>query len=236
MLVSGRTHDDDETRAPSKDPNRGYVCPPDGQRACGPRVASVPEDPRSLSMFHHRVDENIELRLIDRQHAEPLFALLESNREYLSRWHPWVDLMRSTADVEKGISAWKKQHANHRGFQAGVWFRGQLCGMVGHAIVDWPNRWMGLTYWLDAGHQGRGIMTACCRALIVHAFEEWDFNRVSIECAVENRRSRGVPERLGFKLEGIVGGVERLHDRFVDHALYGLLRSDYRNAQATRTP
>ena len=66
-------------------------------------------------------------------------------------------------------------------------------------------------------------MTNCCRTLIQHAFDVWKLNRVTIECATENARSRAIPERLGFKLEGIVRGIEWLQDRYVDHAMYGLL-------------
>ncbi len=69
-------------------------------------------------------------------------------------------------------------------------------------------------------------MTTCCRALIVHSFRVWKLNRVTIECATENTRSRAIPERLGFKLEGIIRGVEKLHDHYADHAFYGLLRSE----------
>ena len=52
-------------------------------------------------------------------------------------------------------------------------------------------------------------------------------NRVTIQCATENTRSRAIPERLGFTFEGIVRETEWLYDRYVDHALYGLLRSEY---------
>ena len=69
-------------------------------------------------------------------------------------------------------------------------------------------------------------MTACCRAVIAHAFDVWKLHRVTIECATENARSRGVPERLGFTLEGTIRGIEWLHDHFVDHAMYSLLSTD----------
>lgn len=155
-----------------------------------------------------------------------LFTLIDSNRDYLRCWHPWVDNARSSDDVSRMISAWEQQNASGRGFCAGVLFDGRLCGAVHHLIVDWQNQWTSLSYWLDAAHQGQGIMTTSCRALIVHDFKMWKLNRVTIECAAENTRSRAIPERLGFKLEGIVRGVERLHDRYVDHAVYGLLRSE----------
>jgi ribosomal-protein-serine acetyltransferase len=185
-------------------------------------------------MFSAKVNEQTELRLIDRQHAPELFQLIEANRQYLRRWHPWVDLMRSAADVEKGIAAWQQQYANQRGFYSGIWFNGRFCGMINHLNVDWLNRCAVLSYWLDEGHQGKGIMTACCRAFIAHGFDTWKLHRITIECASENRRSCAIPERLGFKLEGVVRGIEWLHDHYADHVIYGLLRSDLANGHPMR--
>ena len=175
-------------------------------------------------MFSSKVNSQTEMRLIGRQHTGALFNLVESNRGHLRTSHPWVDNIRTVEDVAKMILAWEQQHAKNRGFCAGIMFDNQLCGVIHHLNVDWPNRWTALSYWLDATHQGQGIMTTCCRALIIHSFNEWKLNRVTIECATENTRSRAIPERLGFKLEGIVRGVEWLHDGYADHAIYGLLR------------
>lgn len=181
-------------------------------------------------MFCHKVDDRTELRLLGREHAGEVFRSIDLNRAHLRPWHPWVDLIRGEADVEKAIAAWLQQHASHRGFHAGIWFDGSFCGVINHLSVDWINRSAFLSYWLEAGHQGKGIMTACCRAFLEHAFETWNLNRVAIECATENRRSRAIPERLGFRLEGVTRSSEWLHDHFVDHAIYGLLQSEYKAA------
>jgi ribosomal-protein-serine acetyltransferase len=69
-------------------------------------------------------------------------------------------------------------------------------------------------------------MTAACRAFVSHAFHTLKLNRVTIECASGNTRSRGIPERLGFTFEGVIRGAEWLHDHFADHAIYGLLKGD----------
>ncbi len=183
-----------------------------------------------MTMFCCTVNEQTELRLICPQHSEELFTLLDSNREHLRRWHPWVDIVRSVTDVERAIAARQQLYANKRGIFAGIWFKGQLCGMIHHLNVDWSNRWTALSYWLDTAHQGQGIMTACCRAFVSHGFNTWKLNRITIECATQNARSRAIPERLGFKFEGIVRGIEWLHDHYVDHAMYGLLRSDCANS------
>jgi ribosomal-protein-serine acetyltransferase len=181
-------------------------------------------------MFRLKVNEQTELRLVERRHSEELFQLFAANRAHLQPWHPWVNLMQSARVVEKAISVWQDLYAARRACHAGIWFNGHLCGMISYMSVDTANHWTALFYWLDEAHQGQGIMTACCRAMIAHGFEDWNFNRITIECATENTRSRAIPERLGFKLEGIVRGVEWLDDRFVDHAMYGMLQSEFASA------
>jgi hypothetical protein len=52
---------------------------------------------------------------------------------------------------------------------------------------------------------------------------EWDLNRVEIHAATENRRSRAIPERLGFRQEGVLRDYERVGDRYVDIVVYSLL-------------
>jgi len=172
------------------------------------------------------ISDVLELRLIGPQHSKELLDLIDVNREHLRRWHPWVDSMRTLSEVEKAIEGWQLRHTNKQGVHAGIWFKGRFCGMINFMIIDWANRWTALSYWLDSAHQGQGIMTACCHAMICHSFNTWKLNRITIECASENIRSCAIPERLGFKLDGIVRGIEWLHGRYVDHAMYGLLRSD----------
>ena len=178
-------------------------------------------------MFFRKVNEHIELQLIELHHTEQLLELFHSNREYWREWHPLVDNMQSVENVQRFIVAYLQQYANNWGFNAGIWFDGHICGMIYHLNFNLFNHSTALSYWLDELHQGKGIMTASCRTIISHAFNELRLNRLSIECATENARSRTIPERLGFKLEGVIREAEWLYDHYVDHALYSLLRSDY---------
>jgi ribosomal-protein-serine acetyltransferase len=186
-------------------------------------------------IFYHAVDERTELRLVGPEHSGELFNLYEANRPYLRRWHPWVDDLSSAAAVENAIASWQQLYAVNQAFHAGIWFEKQFCGMVSFLKVDNVNRWTPMCYWLDEGHQGRGIMTACCRAMVAEGFAGWRLNRITIECAAENTRSRALAGRLGFKLEGTMREVQWLHYRFVDAAVYGLLRSDYEGPQLNAT-
>lgn len=176
-----------------------------------------------LDVPHYRVTDEIELHPLELAHAEARFQLVIANRKYLRQWMPWVDGVREIADAKAVIEQNIEQRRNDVAYQLGIWFRGQLCGAIGLHAINWPNRFVSLGYWLDAGHQGRGIMTACCRAVVDHAFDGLRLNRVIIRCAVENRRSRAIPERLGFTLEGILRDGEWLYDHYVDLASYAQL-------------
>jgi ribosomal-protein-serine acetyltransferase len=84
-----------------------------------------------------------------------------------------------------------------------------------------------LGYWLGEEYQGKGLVTAACRALVEHAFGELGLNRVVISCATENEKSCAIPERLGFRREGIERQAEWLYDHFVDHVTYSALASEW---------
>jgi ribosomal-protein-serine acetyltransferase len=180
-------------------------------------------------MFRWKVADGIELELLEQRHAEAIFALTEANRQYLRRWLPWVDSTHSVADTSKFIASAMQQVADNKGFIACVWHRGVLCGVIGHHGMDRANRATSLGYWVDAAHQGKGIVTACCRAVVAHAFSELKLHRIVIRCAVENHRSRAIPERLGFSYEGIARQSEWLYDHFEDVAVYALLQTDHQS-------
>ena len=178
-------------------------------------------------MFSHRLNETADLRLLEERHAEALHELGEHNVEHLRAWLPWVDSSRTLKDRKEFIRGALKQFAENNGFQAGVWYEGRLAGVVGHHAIDWQNRSTTLGYWLGKEFQGRGLMTLACGALVDHAFGELGLNRVSVACATQNTKSCAIPERLGFRREGIQRQAEWLYDHFVDHVIYAALAHDW---------
>jgi ribosomal-protein-serine acetyltransferase len=73
-------------------------------------------------------------------------------------------------------------------------------------------------------------MTRTVRALVDQALIGWGLNRVEIRAAPENQRSRAIPERLGFREEGVLREAEHVGDRFLDSVVYGMLAADWRAA------
>ena len=175
-------------------------------------------------MFARALGGGTELRLLEERHAG---ELTDRDRGHLREWMPWLDGNRTVEDRKEFIRGALGQFAANNGFQAGIWHGGRLAGVVGHHGIDWANRSTSLGYWLAEEYEGRGLMTAACRALVDHAFGELGLNRVVIVCATGNRKSCAIPERLGFRQEGVHRQAEWLYDRFVDHALYAVLAAEW---------
>jgi ribosomal-protein-serine acetyltransferase len=170
----------------------------------------------------------MELHPLEEGDAEELFALVDGNRAYLREWLPWLDQNTEVDHTRAFIRAASKQLADRNGFTCGIRWRGALVGVVGLHGIDWANRKTSLGYWVAEPHQGRGIVTRACAAVLRHLFEEMGLNCVEIGCAVGNAKSNAIPVRLGFTKEGVLRQREWLYDHFVDHVVYSLLASEWR--------
>ena len=175
-----------------------------------------------------RVDEEIELRVLTQAHAGPLFAITNRNRGYLRRWLPWVDETRTARDTAKFIRSGRGQLRRNDGFQAGIWYRGELVGAIGYHYWNWAVRKTEIGYWLAEPFQGKGIATRAVRALVDHAFRDLGMDRVEIRAAMGNARSCAIAERLGFTHEGTLRGAEYSSEGPVDQVVYGLIRGEWK--------
>jgi ribosomal-protein-serine acetyltransferase len=176
------------------------------------------------------IDSALALRVLREADAAELYALTDANRAFLRRWLPWVDLVTSEEDSHSFLATVATQHKEGRGPTFGILRDGALVGVVGYLPIDRVNRSGEIGYWLAEREQGRGVMTACCRFAVRYGFLTLDLYRIQIAAGIDNVASRAIPERLGFKLEGILRARENLYGTFIDHALYSQLRSEFEAA------
>ncbi len=178
-------------------------------------------------MFRLPIDDELELRLLEERHAPEFFELTDQNRAQLRRWLAWADRESSPADSLSFIRGALYQFAEGNGFQAGIWYRGELAGALGLLYVNLHSRKTEIGYWLGGAYQGKGIMTRAVRVLVDYAFDELGLNRVEIRCARGNDRSRAVAERLGFKQDGALRDGEWLTDHFEDQLVFSMLAREW---------
>ena len=172
------------------------------------------------------VDDGIELRPLRLEDAEPVYFLVEANRERLAEWLPWVPAMRSAADEASFIRSGHGQLEAGSGLSCAIVVDRTVAGAIGGSINQ-ANRSSEIGYWIADGYEGRGIVTRAARALTTFLVTDLDLHRVVIRAATENTRSRAVPERLGFTHEGTQRHAEILNGAFFDLEVYSMLAPEW---------
>jgi ribosomal-protein-serine acetyltransferase len=186
---------------------------------------AVPGD-KLFEMLRFALTEDCYLRLLEEADADELYRVIEAERTYLSRWLPWAAGQTKSGTLAF-IQSTRRQLADNNGFQAALVCRDSIAGMAGFHGVSWDDRSTSIGYWLSESRQGQGTMTHAVRALTGHAFSDLELHRVEIRTAPDNQRSRAIPERLGFTLEGTLRQAERLGDRYLDSCVYSMLADEW---------
>jgi len=172
------------------------------------------------------ISKTAHLHLLLEADTEELHALVEKNRAHLVAWLTWATT-QTFDDTLEFIHRSERQVAANEGFHCAIVCEDRIAGVISYMEVDWRHRRTVLGYWLDADHQGRGLMTSAVRLMVDHAITVWELNRVEIRTAVENGKSRAIPERLGFDQEGVLHQAELVSGRYLDSVVYAMLAANW---------
>ncbi|MBL4955158.1 GNAT family N-acetyltransferase [Neobacillus sp. YIM B02564] len=178
-------------------------------------------------MFTLKVDHEIELQVLQQHHAMKLFQLIDANRAHLREWLPWVDNVQSPFDIEGLTTLWLNQFAENSAYNLGIIFKGELVGAIGIHQIDWYNKMASFGYYLVKNAEGHGIISRSVKALLNYAYFELGLNRIEIRCGAKNTKSRAIPERLGFVMEGTIRDGELLNGYYHDIVLYSMLAREW---------
>lgn len=180
-------------------------------------------------MFIHKINDDLALKLIELKDSNRVFELTDTSRNYLREWLPWLDTTTKLEDTIGFINMCLKGFSENRSLNTVILFKGNIVGVAGFNNINWSNKTAQIGYWLGEEYQGYGIMTRVAEALTEYAFKELALNKVEIRVAVGNKKSRSIPERLGFINEGCIRQAEWLYDHYVDHVVYGILSEEWTN-------
>lgn len=173
------------------------------------------------------VKDNILLKELELPDAEHIFKAIDSQREYLGEWLPFVEFTKSVKDSLDYVNSVVTMPEECKERQFAIFCGDDFAGLAGFKGTDRLNRKSEIGYWLKEEFQHRGIMTESVSALIKFGFSELDLNRIQIKCAPENVKSRKIPQRLGFTLEGIERDSEFVKESlFRDAEVWSLIKKD----------
>ncbi len=98
----------------------------------------------------------------------------------------------------------------------------EYIGTAGFHSIEWDVPKMEIGYWINTKAAGNGYISEAVSALTELAFTTLECNRLEIQCDAENVKSRAIPEKLGFTLEGTLHNDVRSVDgkRLTDTCIY----------------
>ncbi len=171
--------------------------------------------------------KEIILKKLKQETAPLIFNLINRNRHYLRQWLPFVDNTWKIEDTEMFVRSILTGEGNKRDMLFEIWYREDFAGLIALKEIDRWNRKSELGYWLNPDLEGKGIMTACCKALIDFAFRTLALHRIQIKVGVGNARSSRIAEKLGFYFEGIERAGEKFQDHYLNLEVYSILKNEW---------
>ena len=188
-------------------------------------------DFRPASQLH--VQEGLDLHLVGKADAVELFTVVDSNRDYLRQWLPWLDATNSINDETAFILNSLEEYENREGVFYTIRLNGSIIGTISLNWIDWENKGAGVGYWLSEDQTGNGYVTKSCIRLMEHCFDDLNLHRFVLEAAVENIPSCEIADRIGMRLEGVTKDREWLYDHYVDAKLYAITKPEWDQKRAS---
>jgi ribosomal-protein-alanine N-acetyltransferase len=84
-----------------------------------------------------------------------------------------------------------------------------------------------LGYWIDAEHQGRGLMTEAVRATTTFALRAASLHRVQAAVMPRNAGSQRVLEKVGYRREGMAQRYLCIAGAWEDHVLFAITAEEW---------
>ena len=121
--------------------------------------------------------------------------------ERLGAYLPWPADTCYPAGAHEWLAAYDEQREG-RVVAAGAWSGEELLGGAVLFHHDPPAAAVELGCWVIGSAQGKGVASACCRALVRVARQDVGAERLEWRSSAANVPSRRLSERLGFRHEG----------------------------------
>ena len=172
----------------------------------------------------------LNLRALGPEHVDQLHEVIPKNKAHLAASMRWAHT--EPLSYEDRIDLLRKMRANFDlslDFTLGIFERStnRCIGGTGIHPRIGPQA-LEIGYWIAADRQGNGLVTEAVTAMVSVAFEAMGARRLEIRCSPQNSRSRAIPERLGFHLDGVLreGGISGSGE-LEDKMIWSLLASEY---------
>lgn len=166
----------------------------------------------------------------------------------------WSDLRRQSAEfLQPWEPSWSSDHLTRKGFVNRVYWANRSIAqgtalplflvarsnskVLGAITLDnirrGPSQAGTIGYWIGADHARQGFMREALTAMVHYSFDTLDLSRLESACLPENKASRALLEKCGYKYEGVAQSYLQINGRWRNHVLFANLRHDRRGKVET---
>lgn len=160
------------------------------------------------------ISENLHLELLTEANAEEVFAIIDTHREELRKWLPWVDSSKSVQNTQAFIQA-------TIGKQWTIHYNSKIAGLIGLNKIYDNYKKIVIGYWLSPDFWGQGLMKQACQAFCNHFFKQGT-EEIIAYVSVANPRSTKLIESLRFVKAGVIPDGEILLGNKYDQIVFSL--------------
>jgi RimJ/RimL family protein N-acetyltransferase len=146
--------------------------------------------------------------------GEVVHKAIQASLNELKAWLPFAHSNQTEEDCEAVVREAHAKFLSREDLRLHILNKmtGEFIGSSGLHRINWDIPKFEIGYWIDTQFSGMGYVTEATEGITNFAFTTLKAKRVEIRCDPKNLRSRAVPERLGFKLEGILKNEGRSAD------------------------
>lgn len=177
--------------------------------------------------------KEVVLRKVEVSDSANIFFAIETNREYLKEWMPWVEYT-NTEEQETNFLKYVMSRMDEKQLWSGViLYKSQIIGMIDIHHIDYQNEHTQIGYWIVEEYQGKGIVRKILRQVFEKIFEDFNLNKIIIITDVDNQSSIKLAEANNFEKEGYSKEYLKINGTFKDAYFYSLLKKNWKKTKNT---
>jgi ribosomal-protein-serine acetyltransferase len=179
--------------------------------------------------FSYKIESDIELVLWNYSMQEDLFNLIDQNRTDFYKFLRFIENIKPPEQATGLIKEALNGYSDGSSLNLAIFYKSQLVGSVVLESIDAKKHYSAeISYWIDIKFQGKGIVTKCVKNILDYAFYELSLQRVSLQIAESNTKSKKIAKNLHFIKEGVLREAYYTNSEFQDIYIYSKLQKEYK--------
>lgn len=181
----------------------------------------------NMTQFPILETERLVLRQLKQEDSRDIFHYFSLDE--VTKFYD-LESFTNIKQAEELIHRWNQRFERNQGIRWGITLKSEsrvigTCGFHG---------WMKNHYKAEIGYEltpeywRKGFMTEAIQMILEFGFNNFGLNRIEAFVEPANVNSRKVLEKIGLREEGILKEHFYWRNRFVDTAIYALLKKDYK--------